>query len=133
METIQKGELFMIKFKKMAMMMLASVMTVSVMGVSAVSAFAAGNESISANVAVDSGIVNYDDDNGISLQWFFTKTYVVTANNVNVRSGPGTNYAILGTYNANTEIKVKSIDNGWAKFEYGSGYAYISADYIREK
>lgn len=122
----------MIKFKKMAMMVLASVMTVSVMSVSAESAFASGNESSSANIAMDSGIVSYDD-NDMSYYWFFTKTYVVTGDNVNIRSGPGTNYSILGTYNANTEIKVKSIDNGWAKFEYGSGYAYISADYIREK
>ena len=29
-------------------------------------------------------------------------------------------------------IKVKSIDNGWAKFKYNDQYRYVSANYVKE-
>ena len=45
------------------------------------------------------------------------KTMEVTAN-LNVRSGEGTNYSILGTLKKGTQIKVVSVNGKWAKTTY---------------
>ena len=51
---------------------------------------------------------------------------------VNIRSGPGTQYTIVGTLNYGTKVYVYSISNGWAKISLGGIYRYVSADYLRE-
>ena len=43
--------------------------------------------------------------------------YKCTGSDVNIRSGPGTQY---------------TISNGWAKISLGGIYRYVSADYLRE-
>ncbi|MDR3085016.1 MAG: SH3 domain-containing protein [Christensenellaceae bacterium] len=40
---------------------------------------------------------------------------VVTARALNLRSGAGTNYSILGTYPRGTVVSVESITGNWAK------------------
>ncbi len=61
-----------------------------------------------------------------------TKTYKVTpAIGLNVRSGPGTNYAKYGALVCGTTIDVISISGGWATINYGGKTAYVSADYIQ--
>ncbi|MCQ5129939.1 SH3 domain-containing protein [Butyricicoccus faecihominis] len=71
-------------------------------------------------------------DSSIEPRWLLTKKYEVTGSDVNVRSGAGTNYKIVGTLQRGDIIKVKSIDNGWAKFKYDGVYCYVSSDYIQE-
>jgi len=52
---------------------------------------------------------------------------VVNADALNVRSGPGTNYGIVGTLKLNDVIYVLSTSKGWAKFYKG----YVSTDYLK--
>lgn len=56
---------------------------------------------------------------------------LVNATSLNVRSGPGTNYSILGKLANNTKVTiVAKCSNGWLKVKYGNGYGYVSGDYI---
>lgn len=51
---------------------------------------------------------------------------------LNVRTGPSTSYSKLGALVCGTEIKVSSMENGWATIDYGGETAYVCADYIRQ-
>ena len=62
-----------------------------------------------------------------------TTKYVVNADSLNVRSGPGTNYSILGSVKSGTVINVYSITNGWAKIKYNNAVGYVSASYIKKQ
>ena len=60
-----------------------------------------------------------------------TIKYRVTVSSLNIRSGPGTTYDILGTLSYD-EVDVYSIKDGWAKIKYNNEYAYISSQYIEK-
>ena len=51
-----------------------------------------------------------------------------TTSDLNVRSGPGTNYAIKKTVSKGATVCVVSTSNGWAKLKDGK---YVSAKYIQ--
>lgn len=58
---------------------------------------------------------------------------VITAEpRLNVRSGPGTQYAVLGTLEFGTETDYYTLEGGWYKIKYQNAFAYISAEYARE-
>lgn len=60
--------------------------------------------------------------------------YIVTANNLNVRAGNGTQYKKIGTIPNNTTIKAIGItNNNWIKFKYNNQDAYVSASYLKYK
>lgn len=65
------------------------------------------------------------NDNKVLLN----KDYIVTANLLNIRSGSGKTYKVVGTYKLNDVVKVEYIDGDWAKTEKG----WISTTYIKEK
>lgn len=51
---------------------------------------------------------------------------------LNVRSGAGTSYARVGyLYSGNSVSILKDCGNGWYQISYGSGSAYVCAEYIR--
>ena len=54
----------------------------------------------------------------------------VNAGPLNVRSGPGTSYAKVGTLKMNTLVTVVEQVNGWYKITSGDLTGYVSADYI---
>ena len=57
-----------------------------------------------------------------------TTQYKVRCNTVlNIRSGPGTSYSIVGQFKNGTIISVKTIKNSWAQLENGN---WVSANYI---
>lgn len=60
-----------------------------------------------------------------------TKTLMQATGNVNVRSGPGTNYSKLGQLKKGTQIYSTSQSNGWAEVEYDDGTAYVSMTYLK--
>lgn len=66
-----------------------------------------------------------------------TQDYYVTANMLNVRSGPGTSYRQIGTISKGMIISVRSFkkmkDGSWAKIKFGEVTAYVSAQYIAKK
>lgn len=57
-------------------------------------------------------------------------TGTVTGSSVNVRSGPGTGYAVVGTANKGDTMSVAGVSGGWFKVRYQNGDAYISGDYL---
>lgn len=63
--------------------------------------------------------------------------YYVTSEILNVRSGPGTDYSVIGSLSKGMEIKVTSIDgeegNRWAKFNFEGLTGYAFADYLAKK
>ena len=52
---------------------------------------------------------------------------------LNVRSGAGTSYSIVGKLNRNTKVEViETVANGsWSKIKFNGGYAYVSSTYIQ--
>lgn len=60
-----------------------------------------------------------------------TKTGTVTCSSLNVRSGVGTSYRKIGSLSYNQKVTIVSTVNGWYKIKYGSGYGYVSVDYIK--
>ena len=59
-----------------------------------------------------------------------TTTKYVNASSLNVRSGPGTSYSIVGGLSDGAKVDVISESNGWAKIVYNDGEAYVSAKYL---
>ena len=59
------------------------------------------------------------------------KTGVVTATSLNVRKGASTSHTIIGFLKKGDSVEIVSSDSsGWCKIKYGSGYGYISEQYI---
>ena len=62
------------------------------------------------------------------------KTGVINTNStkaLNVRSGAGTSYSIIGSVKNGEEVQVQEVLNGWCKIRYGSSYGYISSEYVK--
>lgn len=56
---------------------------------------------------------------------------LVNATSLNVRSGAGTNYSILGKLTNNSKVTiVAKCSNNWLKIKFNNGYGYVSRDYI---
>ncbi len=63
------------------------------------------------------------------------KTGTVTASSLNVRSGPGTTYKILGTVHKNDVVRIVGEANAsdgkvWYQINYNDGKGYVSSSYI---
>ena len=59
-----------------------------------------------------------------------TNTKYVTATTLNVRSGAGTNYSIIGSLSKGTKVEVISTTNGWSKIKYNGSTGYVSSKYL---
>lgn len=57
-------------------------------------------------------------------------TAYITADILNIRSGPGTGYDRVGTMKKGTEVTILETVNGWYKITDGNITGYGSADYI---
>ena len=55
---------------------------------------------------------------------------VVTADSLNVRTGPGTDYDVLGTLSQGEEVVVLALEGDWYRIRYQSSEAYVHADYL---
>ena len=49
---------------------------------------------------------------------------------LNVRSGAGTSYSVLGSLSNGAKVEIVGTSGSWYKIKYGSGYGYVSKDYI---
>lgn len=56
---------------------------------------------------------------------------IVTATNLNVRSGYGTSYSVIGSLSKGSKVEIVESKNGWYKIKYGSRYGFISSSYIK--
>ncbi|MDD6395899.1 MAG: SH3 domain-containing protein [Firmicutes bacterium] len=54
----------------------------------------------------------------------------VTASKLNVRASASTSAAVLGTLSKGDDVVIVTKGTKWHKIEFGSGYGYVSADYI---
>ena len=57
---------------------------------------------------------------------------MVTTPVLNVRSGPGTGYAIVGTLRSGAVVTVYGTSGGWYKIVYGGAYRWILGSYTRK-
>ena len=83
-----------------------------------------------AQVASESGAQNADEiapHTGVADQGVRSRA----ARNVNMRVGPGTNYAIVRTVRAGEEITVLRVADGWCEYMTNSGVrAYVSCSFL---
>ncbi|MCL2842606.1 MAG: S-layer homology domain-containing protein [Oscillospiraceae bacterium] len=49
---------------------------------------------------------------------------------VNIRSGPGTRYAIVGAVTPDTVLEIIGISGNWYRITYGGSPAYVSRDFV---
>ena len=61
---------------------------------------------------------------------YATITQYVTATTLNVRSGAGTSYSVLGSLSKGTKVEVISTTNGWSKISYNGSTGYVSSQYL---
>lgn len=59
-----------------------------------------------------------------------SKTGTVIADSLNVRSGPGTGYSRIGSLSYGSKVNIIETTSGWYKISYGSGYGYVSSEYV---
>ncbi len=50
--------------------------------------------------------------------------------NLRVRDGAGTSFNVLGAINPGSSVSIYALENGWYKIAFGSGFGYVSAEYI---
>lgn len=62
----------------------------------------------------------------------FEGTHAATAN-VNVRSGPGTNYTRLGSIKKGELVTATGTSGSWTKIQWFDGVAYVSSAYLKAK
>ncbi len=60
-----------------------------------------------------------------------TVTYKVTASKLNVRSGAGTTYGIIGSVVKDQTLSVVSKSGSWYKINYNGCTGYVSSDYVQ--
>ena len=58
---------------------------------------------------------------------------VITVSSVNVRKGPGMNYARIGGLVEGKEIQIYAVEDGWLKIAYGTDYGYVDAQFTSYK
>ncbi len=58
-------------------------------------------------------------------------TYYASAN-VNVRSGPGTQYSVVGSLTSGQAVTVTGSSGNWYRINWSSGSAYVSATYLNQ-
>ena len=74
------------------------------------------------------GNENNNGNNGSSSS---TQNGTIKVNGVlNVRSGAGTNHSVIGSLSNGAKVEIVETSGTWYKIKYGSGYGYISKDYV---
>ena len=62
------------------------------------------------------------------------KPYAVTSDMLNIRSGPGMDYRVIGTITRGMRVNVYSMrgekENRWARIRFQGVTAYVSAAYL---
>ena len=62
-----------------------------------------------------------------------TQYWVENGISLNARSGPGTQYHVLGKFNPCTPVHVIAYTHGWAKVSYNYNYYWVSAKYLQNR
>ncbi len=60
-------------------------------------------------------------------------TVYLTGNGVRVRTGPGTNYSIIGTVSKGVSLtRTGTVKNGWTQVKYNGSTGYVSSQYLTD-
>lgn len=104
-------------------------MTAIALSLMAAFAFAAPALAAPANCSGDAYtvMVTQTDD----VQVLASTAYVQATAAVNVRSGPGTNYTILGKLNAGDKVEKLGVSGTWTKINYNGKAGYVSTRYVK--
>ena len=79
----------------------------------------------------NAGYEVYDPNGTQVYPPIYTAHYgVVTADVLNVRSGRGTNYAVIGQLTKGTKIRIDQLMGDWYSIYYGSHGGFVSAQYL---
>ena len=79
----------------------------------------------------NSGSTNNSNSNTGSSNTTTTQSGTVKVNGaLNVRSGAGTSYSVIGSLSNGAKVEIVETSGNWYKIKYGSGYGYISKDYV---
>ena len=76
-----------------------------------------------------------EDDYGVEPTGIITTPYKVTASAINIRSGRGTSYSIIGTVSKGQTVDVynNSLSKGWVKVKFSGSVGYAYAKYNKKK
>lgn len=129
------------KFGTMALaasMMLTPATSVFAADESQETVIAAEENANNENTATDNNINTNTDENGdygIETTGLITTAYVVNASSVNVRSGRGTSYSIIGSIGKGQTVNVynNSLSNGWVKIKFAGDVGYVYSKYLTKK
>lgn len=131
----------MMKFGTMALaasMMLTPATSVFAADESQETVIAAEENANDLDMATDNNINANTDENGdygVETTGLITTAYVVNASAVNVRSGRGTSYSIIGSIGKGQTVNVynNSLSNGWVKIKFAGDVGYVYAKYLTKK
>ena len=84
-----------------------------------------GNSSSNNSGFNNSGTTTSNNNNNTSSG----QTVRITGNSVNVRSGPGTNYDIIGSMNNGDTATLVGSNGSWYQIRRGNSTGYVSAQY----
>jgi len=70
---------------------------------------------------------------GIPYQASASTQGKITADALNIRSGPGTGYSTIGTLYEGQNISVTTEQNGWSNFVYNGKSAWVSSQYVTKE
>jgi len=79
---------------------------------------------------IANGIESYLKNNVILQPQNPISTGTVTVDDLNVRSGYGTSYNIIGTLSKGTKVQIIETNNGWHKILFNGRYGYVSGHYV---
>ncbi|WP_288219169.1 SH3 domain-containing protein, partial [uncultured Clostridium sp.] len=87
--------------------------------------------SSSNNSSSNSGSSNSGSSNNTTTTPSTSTTGTIKVNNaLNVRSGAGTSYSVIGSLKNGATVEIVETSGSWYKIKYGSGYGYVSKDYV---
>ena len=83
---------------------------------------------LSQNIILNNNSGNQNPDN--SLGKTTEKGTIKVSDSLNVRSGAGTSYSVVGSLKNGTSVEIVETSGNWYKIKYGNGYGYVSKDYV---
>lgn len=89
------------------------------------------DEYITINKSLEESDITEDDTNQVELT--DTSSLVITNNNTHIRSGPSTEYDIIGFSEKNEEYDLVTAENEWFEIEHDGKAGFIFKDLLNKK
>ena len=93
--------------------------------------YGSGYGYVSKDYVTVSSTSNSDSSSNNNTSATTTQTGTIKVNGaLNVRSGAGTSYSVIGSLSNGAKVEIVETSGSWYKIKYGSGYGYVSKDYV---